>query len=82
MPFLLTNISKFCQFHKIFNKNIESSQKLKKKSIEKLKTQEKTQNSRKNPKLKKKNSGSGRHFPPFKRNSRKKLNFTYISLDT
>ena len=29
-----------------------------------------------------KSSTSGGHFPPFERNSRKKLNLTYISLDT
>ena len=28
-----------------------------------------------------KNSTSGGHFPPFKRNSRKNLNFTYITLE-
>ena len=40
----------------------------------KLKTQGK--------KLKEKTQPQGGHLPPFKRNSRKKLNFTYVSLDT
>ena len=47
-------------------------------AAEKTKTQ--AQNSRE--KTQGKNSTSGGHLPPFKRNSRKKLNFTYVSLGT
>ena len=55
MPFLLTNISKFYQFHIIFAKNIESFQNQPKNTIEKLKTQEKPK-TKKNPKTQAKNS--------------------------
>ena len=43
-PFLLTNISKFNQFHIIIGKIFDNWQKI---TFEKLKTQEKTQNSSK-----------------------------------
>ena len=43
MPFLLTNISEFYQFHIIFTKNIESFRKLTKINIENLELKQKTQ---------------------------------------
>ena len=56
MPFLLTNISNFFQFHKYFPKILKFSKIDKKFQLKNLKLKKK-------PKTQAKNSGSGRHSP-------------------